>query len=196
MSWAGDTPHPCSTGGSHVGVLTLLLTMPLTGLPASIICGLVRSPGLRASLSVASHCHPLVLRLPVAHQSVKELPVPTTGEMGDSCFSNIRHSMGARPCVYLQKVSLYVITFVLIFAGQAVPSCPQAPLLTYSRARPPGGTMVTVVIMGIVPVALHLLRRRRGALSMNPGWGGTSAPSSDQGLELAEGGEEVLGGTG
>lgn len=53
-------PHPCSPGGSHVGVLTLLLTCPWLAclLPASIICGLVRSPGLRASLSIVSHCHP------------------------------------------------------------------------------------------------------------------------------------------
>ena len=48
--------------------------------------------------------------------------------------------------------------------------------------------MVTMVIMGIVQAALHRLCRRLG---VSPGRGGTSAPSSKQGLELAEGAEEL-----
>lgn len=90
--------------------------------------------------------------------------------------------MGARPSSHAQqKVSLCVITFVLIFAGQAVPSTgPLAP----TAEHVPRGTMVTTVIMGIV-VAHYCCSVE--AASADPGWGGTSAPSSDQGLELAEG---------
>lgn len=95
--------------------------------------------------------------------------------------------MGARPLVYPQKASLCVISFVLTFARQAAASCPRLPLHAHSTARPPRGTVVTVVITGIVRAALHLLLRQLGGLSLSPRRGGISASSSDQGSGLAEG---------